>query len=514
MKKAFLLILSILPALFSTAQVYDLVVAKDGTGNYTTVQEAINAAPTGTTRTTIFIKKGIYNEKLYLGSHSVSISKIISLIGENRDSVILTWNDYNGKSIYYYNATSPSTSGTPQSASMTVNAADFYMENLTVQNSYTSAQAVALYTLGDRQTFKNCRIVGFQDTQDLKKGRRTFFYRCLIEGGTDFICAGGTAYYYQCTLKSLSGGQFITAPEDISYFATLPSAKKLNYGFIFKDCDLVAGPGLSANSVYLGRPWADNSGSIFLNCRMGSHIRSLGWSIWNSGTPNNTYSSFAEFQSMNATGTALVDVSGRVSWSIQLTVADVNNYLKLNTIYASLGLSPVFDPISMVVGPTPVSAVNKNEQSLQWTEVSGAKGYVVFANGSALGFSNTGSFTDTVTRSTAPVYTVYTVGAHGNLSLPDGQADPVTASTLNDKVNGIVTVVKNPTISTPKFLLKAGLLTFEQPTDVALYSLTGQKVLNSKQEYTCDLNRLSKGIYLLRAFDERSGNFQTKILWP
>lgn len=512
MKKVFILILSIIQVAFLNAQVYDYVVAKDGTGSFSTIQEAINAAPLGTTRTTIFVKKGIYNEKLYLGSHSVSINKSISLIGENRDSVVLTWNDYNGKSIYYYNATSPSTSGTPQSASMTVNAADFYMENLTVQNSYTSAQAVALYTLGDRQTFKNCRIVGFQDTQDLKKGRRTFFYQCQIEGGTDFICAGGTAYYYKCTLKSLSGGQYVTAPEDISYSATLSTGKKLNYGFIFKDCDLIAGPGLSSNTVYLGRPWADNGGSIFLNCRMGSHIRSLGWSIWNSGTPNNTYCSFAEFQSMNAAGTALVDVSGRVSWSMQLAVADVNNFLKMTTVYASLGLSPVYDPIPLVVAPSPISAVVKNGQSLQWTEVSAANGYVIYANGSVLGFSKTGSFTDTVTRSATPVYTVCTVGALGNLSLPDGAVDLVTAVTLNEKVNGLVTAtVRNPTVSAPNVLLQAGRLLFEQPTDCTLYALTGQTITQSKQVLTCDLNRFPKGIYLLKANDTRNGSYQTKI---
>jgi pectinesterase len=510
MKKLFVLILSIY-SLAAHAQVYDLVVAKDGTGNYTTIQEAINAAPTGTTRTTIFVKKGVYNEKLYLGSHSVSINKIISLIGENKDSVVLTWNDYNGKSIYYYNSSSLSTCGTPQSATMTVNAADFYMENLTVQNSYVSAQAVALYTLGDRQTFKNCRIVGFQDTQDLKKSRRYFFYKCQIEGGTDFICAGGTAYYYQCTLKSLSGGQFITAPEDISYFATLASGKKLNYGFVFKDCDVVAGPNVTSNSIYLGRPWADNSGSIFLNCRLGTHIRSLGWSVWNSGTPNNTYSSFAEFQSMNAAGNALVDVSGRVAWSIQLTTAEVNAYLKLSTIYASLNLSPVYDPVSMVVGPPPISVLQKNGQQLQWTEVSGVKGYVIFADGSALGFSKTGSFTDTTTRSFTPVYTVCTVGAHGNLSLADGQVDAVTASSINDKVNGTVTAMKSVRQPAQNPVVQQGRLLFELPTDIEIYSMTGQKVLQRVQQTRCDLSRFPKGIYLIQAKDEQNGSYKTKI---
>jgi pectinesterase len=500
----------LLLAFSSQAQVYDIVVAKDGTGNYTTIQAAINAS-TGTNRTIIFVKKGVYNEKLYLGSHSTSISKVISLIGENRDSVVLSWNDYNGKMIYYYNSTTLAASGTPQSATMTVNAADFYMENMTVQNTYTSAQAVALYTLGDRQTFKNCRIVGFQDTQDLKKGRRTFFYQCQIEGGTDFIFAGGTAYFYQCTIKSLSGGQYITAPEDLTYSATLSTGKTLYYGFIFKDCDLVSGAGLSANSVYLGRPWKDNSGSVFLNCRLGGHIRSLGWSIWNADTPQNLYCSFAEYQSMNTAGTALADVSGRVNWSIQLTTADVNNFLKLNTIYAALGSSTAFDPIAQVIAPTPVAALSINGQTLQWSEISGAKGYVVYANGSALGFTTTGSFTDTTTRTSIPVYTVRTVGVLGNLSLTDGSTDLVTAASIHAVVNGNVSAVHNPSASITFPWIQTGMLFFKTTTDFTLYTTEGKTLMQGKQLTNCNLSELPKGVYLLKANDTENGHYTTKI---
>jgi len=507
MKKLLILILSIY-SLAAHAQVYDLVVAKDGTGNYTTIQEAINAAPTGTTRTTIFVKKGVYNEKVFLGSATVTISKVISLIGENRDSVVITYADYNSMVKPYYTGTSNITYGTPQSATLTVNAADFYMENITVQNTYLTKQAVAVYNVIDRETFKNCRFTGFQDTHYPKKGRRCFYYNTLIEGGTDFICGGGINYFYQCKIKSVSGGSYITAPEDMTQTVLLSTGKTLYYGFIFKDCDLINDGKVTSESVYLGRPWQNTSGSIFLNCRLGSHIKPLGWYRWAADTLT---VSMAEFQSMNATGTALVDVSKREKWSMQLSAADVNAFLKLNTAYASLGSSTAYDPVSLVVGPASISAVVKNGQQLQWTEVSSAKGYVIFANGSALGFSKSGSFTDTTTRSVIPVYTVCTVGAHGNLSLPDGQVDGVTASSINDKVNGTVTAIKPVERATQFPVLQQGRLLFELPTDIEIYSLTGQKVLQSVQKQCVDLSRLAKGIYLIQANDKRNDFYQTKI---
>jgi len=499
MKKVFLLILSMMSALFSTAQVYDIVVAKDGSGNFSTIQEAFNAVPTGTTRTTIFVKKGVYSEKVKLGTMTASVSKVISLIGENRDSVVITWNDYNAL-----------VGGTPQSATLTLNATDFYMENITVQNPSTAGQAVAIYNVGDRQTFKNCRLAGFQDTHYPKKGRRGFYYKTQIEGRTDFICGGGPNYYLQCKIKSVSGGSYITAPEDVTYKATLSTAKTLYYGFIFKDCDLINDGLLSAGSVFLGRPWQNTSGSVYLNCRLGNHINPLGWYAWNADI---TTVSLAEFQSMNAAGTALFDVSKRVSWSMQLNATDVNDFLKMTAVYASLGSSTLYDPISLVVPPTPVATVIKNGQNLQWSVVNGAKGYVVYADGKALGFTNNGSFIDSTIRSKTPVYSVCTVGAHGNLSLPDGSTETVTYGSLNDLANGTVSVSVTAPKSTNNHLVWVGngQLNFENATDFSLFDLTGRSVLCGKKVFSENLDGIPHGIYLLRLANNAIGSSQTKI---
>ena len=489
----------------ASAQVYDIVVAKDGSGNYQTINEAISAAPTSSARTIIFIKKGIYNEKVYLGSHSVTLNKVISLIGENRDSVIISWDDYSGKLIYYYGSTSQSPSGTPQSATLTINAADFYMENITVQNNYTTKQAVAVYNVSDRQTFKNCRFIGFQDTHYLKKGRRSFFYKTIIEGGTDFICAGGTSFFYQCRIKSLKGGQYITAPEDISYSTTISTGKTLYYGFIFRDCDIINDGQLNAGSVYLGRPWQGTSGSIFMNCRLGNHIRPTGWSTWSEN--NHLTSFFGEYKSMIADGSALADVSQRVSWSYQLSDADVNNYLLLNIIYSSVSSTP-YDPVSLVVPPASVASVSKSGQTLTWDVKGGAKGYVVYADGSVIGFSKTNSFTVETNIGASAVFSVRTVGAHGNLSQP---GDNVSISDINNAINTVPTPIIPVVNKDYPFYINSNILFFSEITNFKIYNLAGQEILSEKNKLFISLEGLNGGVYIIKAFDNLKGNYQAKI---
>jgi len=510
-KNQLLVAIALLTTTLSKATVYDLTVAKDGTGNYTSIQDAINAAPAGTGRTTIFIKKGVYHEKVFLGANNSSINKAISLIGENPDSVIISWDDYNGLVKPYYTGTSNITYGNAQSATLTVNTTgEFYMENITVKNTYTSKQAVAVFNYSDRQTFKNCRIVGFQDTHYTKKGRRFFFYRTTFEGGTDFIFGGGTCYFYQCTIKSLKGGQFITAPEDITYSASLPSGKTLRYGLIFRDCEVVSDGQLATGSVYLGRPWNIECGSLYLNCRLGSHIRPEGWSTW-SGNESSAF--FAEYNSLTADGAALADVSQRVSWSYQLTDSEVNNYLLLSKIYTagSFSSAPVFDPVSRIVAPAPVTTVATDGQTLSWPAVDGVNGYVVYADGSAVGVTEAPSYKDTAVYSKTPCYTVRSVGQWGNLSVPDGTADTVTVAGMNKAINTVQTSIESKKYSKQPFSLKADCLLFQQLTDCRLYHLSGQLALAGRHLTSLSLARLPKGLYLMKASDARNKNYQVKI---
>lgn len=507
MKKGFLLILSIVQVVFIHAQVYDYVVAKDGSGNYSSIQAALDAVPATGVRTTIFVKKGLYQEKLFIGNRYVEQNnKIISLIGEHPDSVIITWSDYLGKKIPYPGKDSIIADGLT-CPTFTVTSWDFYMENITVKNPSTTAQAIALYQTADRQTLKNCKILGNQDTHRTKKGRRFFYYKTDVEGGVDFIYAGGTAYFYQCNIISNRGG-YLTAPEDIVYLATLSTGKTLRYGFFFKDCDIIAKPTVSAGSVYLGRPWGPQCGSVFLQCRLGSHINAAGWSEMSG---NSTSASFGEYKSMNATGTALANVSGRVSWSMQLTESDVNNFMLLQKIYAAVTTSSTYDPVSMVIAPTPVTKVTTNGQILTWDAVPNVKGYAIYANGSVIGFTAGSSYTDAIVRTVPVAYTVRSVGMNGNLSLPDGTSDPVSAVTMNTAINSIQTSLDKPDRLSFYPILNNGQLLFDQTSNVGLFNILGQQIYRGMQVQSCNLSHLPKGVYLLKANDVCNGSYQTKI---
>jgi pectinesterase len=353
----------------SSAQAYDYCVALDGSGDFTSLQAAIDACPDNV-RKTIFVKNGIYNEKILIGSHSKTSDKLLNIIGEDADNVIITWDDYNGKSITYDGKTV--TSGTPQSATFTVNAADFYAENLTIKNTYTAKQAVALYNVADRQTFKNCRIIGYQDTHYLKKGRRSYYYNCYIEGGTDFICAGGTALFENSRLHSVRNGSYITAPEDISAVKSV-NGKKYYYGFVFLNCTLTSDANVE---VYLGRPWQAASSSIYISCTM-SNVKAAGWAVWDGS--NHLSSFFAEYGSKNPEGNP-VDISQRVSWSYQLTAEEVQNYYKRQDIFSAGGYyTTPYDPFSLVgldmaISPEEIRVYDKIEK----LELYSAQGCKVF----------------------------------------------------------------------------------------------------------------------------------------
>jgi pectinesterase len=380
------------------------------------------------------------------------------------------------------------------------------MENMTVRNPATQAQAVALYQTRDRQTLKNCRIIGNQDTHRTKKGRRFFYYKTFIEGSVDFIYSGGTCYFYQCTINSNRNG-YITAPEDITYFVNMSLGRTLRYGFFFKDCDLTANAGVAAGSVTLGRPWNIECGSVFLNCRLGNHISNAGWTAWNE---NELSACFGEYKSMNADGTALANVAGRVSWSKQFTTEEVNQYMMLSHIYAAVQAT-AYDPVSMVIGPSPVSALTVDGQALSWEAVSNARGYVVYADHSAIGFTTTGSYTDTVARSNTPVYNVRTVGPLGNLSLRDGETDTITTDSINGVINTPITSISSPSISAPSLVVRDHFLFFSQATDFTLYTLSGHVVTTCRQLKSFNLETLPRGIYLIRATDEVNGNYSARI---
>ena len=494
----------------SEKKVHDFVVAKDGTGDFTTINEAIDAAPEGDERTTVFIKKGIYEEKIFIGNRWQTSNKIISLIGENVDSVIVTWDDYHGKDIPY-----PGKDGTIKAdgmtaSTLTVTSPEFYMENITIKNPSTAAQAEAIYQSGDKQIIKNCKILGNQDTHRTKKGRRYFYFRSTIEGGVDFIYAGGTCYFYQCDIVSNRSG-YITAPEDISYKATLSSGKTLRYGFFFKDCDLLATDNVATGDVYLGRPWGPECGSVYLNCRLGAHINNQGWTTMGAGNENSAC--FAEYKSTNEDGSSLIDVSERINWSQQFNTSDVNNFMLLSRIYSSVS-SNKFEPIPMVVAPPAPARIDIENNYLSWPAVSNANGYVIYANGSVIGFNSVNHFTDTLSHETTPVYSVKTVGPHGNLSTFNGSSEDFTESGIKEHIDSPIIISSNQALTENKTFVPTiinGAIEFSKPVSFRVFTITGQEIANKNASTRFNLQTLPSGIYLFNIRDKENKHFSFKI---
>lgn len=258
MKKLIIVLVACLSSLLSLSAetIYHKVVAKDGTGDYTTIQEAINAVWVyQDQRTIIEVKNGTYHEKVVVPASMVNVS----LIGESCEGTIITYAD---------NANIDQM-GTFRSYSFLVHGDGFRAENLTIENaSQIQGQAVALHLEGTESIFLNCRILGNQDTLFTGNAYGRFYFQdCYIEGTTDFIFGPATAWFERCAIHSKMD----------SYITAASTPAKNPFGYIFSQCKLTAEPGIK---VYLGRPWREFAYTLFMHCHMDGHIRSEGWNIW------------------------------------------------------------------------------------------------------------------------------------------------------------------------------------------------------------------------------------------
>ena len=176
-----------------------IVVSRDGTGNFRTLQEAIESARAFMDYTvTIYVKNGVYKEKVIVPSWVENID----IIGEDRDKTIITYDDH----------ANINKMGTFRTYTVKVEGSDITFKNLTIENNAAQlGQAVALHTEGDRLKFINCRILGNQDTiYTGAKFTRLYFKDCYIDGTTDFIFGPSTALFEDCIIHS-KRNSYVTA---------------------------------------------------------------------------------------------------------------------------------------------------------------------------------------------------------------------------------------------------------------------------------------------------------------
>ena len=273
MNKLLLLFSTILLSLTAqAASKYDnpdtLVVARDGTGEFRTIDEAIEVCRAFMDyHKVIYVKNGTYKEKLIIPSWLQNIE----ICGESAENTIITYDDHANIQIVLGTA-EPRTQpmGTFRTYTLKIEGNAITLKNITIENNAARlGQAVALHTEGDRLVFINCRFIGHQDTVYTGvAGTRLFFKDCYICGTTDFIFGPSTAWFENCTIESLIN----------SYVTAASTPKDQPYGYVFNNCRLIAQP--EATKVYLGRPWRDYGYTLFMNCDLGKHIRPEGWHNW------------------------------------------------------------------------------------------------------------------------------------------------------------------------------------------------------------------------------------------
>lgn len=277
----------------------DVVVAADGSGDFTSLQDAISKAPMPVDpqgrRWVIFVKAGTYKERIYVQRERGNIR----VVGEDPATTRVTFDLHanllgpDGKPI-----------GTFRTPTVQIDGDGMVWENLTLANEAGPVgQALALRVDADRVEFRRCWFLGWQDTILLNRGRH-FFADCYIEGHVDFIFGAATAYFERCHLHCLRDG-YITA-------ASTPEGTA--HGFVFADGRITTATGVK---TYLGRPWRVFARTVFLRTAMDAGVRPEGWHNW--GKPEaETTTFYAEYGS---TGPGAAPGS-RVPWAKTLSPAD------------------------------------------------------------------------------------------------------------------------------------------------------------------------------------------------
>jgi pectin methylesterase-like acyl-CoA thioesterase len=274
----------------------DLVVAADGSGDFKTVQAAIDAVPTNAeARTTILVKKGTYEELLVVSADK----KNLTLRGEDRKLTIIA-------------ATNNAKLNPRRREMVSMDADGFHLENLTLHNTTPKggSQAETIRVRADRVVFEHCDFKSFQDT--LRLDGRVYVRECYIEGDVDFIWGSGTVYFDHCEIFAVHEGYLVQSRNR----ADKP-------GYVFVNCKIDTAPNLTRFVLARIDPKVyPHSHVAFIDCALGACVTPGGWVFDGPGAsaPKDQIR-FEEFHSTDLAGKPL-DISGRIAGSRQLTAAE------------------------------------------------------------------------------------------------------------------------------------------------------------------------------------------------
>ena len=374
------------------ARLYDAVVAQDGSGDYLTLQAAIDNAPEGRgTPYLIFVKNGRYKEHIDIPA----LKTFLHIIGQDRDKTVI----YDDRLCGGDNAYS-----VDPGATVVVKAADTFFENITLENSYghekqAGPQALALNTQADRIALNNVALLSYQDTWITASSQKNRHYikNSLIEGAVDFIYNGGDVYLDGDTLEiNRASGGYIVAPRHTA---------DTKWGYVFMNNiirpgkDFKTGNTLNVTDVWLGRPWHDSPKTVFINTQTFVPIPAKGWYNTMGGLPE----LWADYNTLDADGNPL-DLSQRESYYYYIDRSTGNKVEKFNvknyltdeeaaqyTLKNVMGGEDNWQP-NLMCEPCDKPVVKSDGKKLVWEPVPYAICYVVTKNGVVVGFTTETSF--------------------------------------------------------------------------------------------------------------------------
>ncbi|HEX7286110.1 MAG TPA: pectinesterase family protein [Candidatus Angelobacter sp.] len=308
-----------------------ITVAGDGSGDYKTVQEGVDALSVD--GGIVLIKAGTYREVLHVAKPNVHLR------GLAEDA---------GKVVIVYSNSAYSSGGTFHSATAFVTGDGFYAENMTFQNDYSlshglqpqGSQAIALSVRSDRAIFRNVRFLGAQDTLFAASRScesdagpcipaRQYFYNCYIEGNVDFIFGDAEAVFDHCHIHVTPHPQAFVTAQSKRY----PEQQS---GYVFDHCRITADA--QVGKIFLGRPWRAYSTVVFLESQLDEKVDPAGWAEWHAGETRRLETAFyAEYASLGPGAAA----AKREAHAHQLSDAEARKYVAERFLAGSDGWNPM-----------------------------------------------------------------------------------------------------------------------------------------------------------------------------
>lgn len=426
-------------------RVYDAIVDANGNGDYKTVTEAIASAPSNSTKPyLIYIANGTYNEWLKIEK------PYLHLVGESRDGVKIQFASNRvgeGSSGWPYSCGNPdsplrkSGANSDQYATVVVKAKNCIFSNLSIINLYGASsayegglggdgQAEALLTYYDRFVLNNVKLVSFQDTwwmyaQNTKEPYRLYAANCYIEGHTDYIWGAGDLLCENSTLyNKVKANQGSGSCSYITANRATPNVDK--YGYIFDNCTIT---GDDVKFVYgrLQTPSTNlvktSAKVVFMNSKLEIPLYKTHWIDGTTEiSPGNkvklTHELFGEYNNKDKDGNDCAasvafgtDADGLPLYSTLLTAAQAASYSYDNIIKGTDG----WDPKAMLGVPAKPGNIKFSGSKLTWDAVSGAAGYIIYADGKYAG-QTPGRVYIRENTSASITYTVKAVSKYGMIS--------------------------------------------------------------------------------------------------